>query len=280
MPTDELLVERDGSTVLVTINREGRLNSLSENVHLALPETWQQVKSDKSIRAIVITGSGTRAFCTGMDLKENAARGGHREHTGSTSVKDRVKMTPLQNDVWLPVIVAVNGACVAGGLHFVADADVVIASTEATFFDTHTTVGQVSALEPIGLIPRIGLGNALRMVVLAKAGRLGAEDALRISLVDEVVEPDALVPRALELAHAAAKGSPTTLELSKRTIWYATNHSLDDALQHGFDVLLAHRSHPDCVEGPRAFAERREPRWVVATGDAEGVEPVIPEGPR
>jgi enoyl-CoA hydratase/carnithine racemase len=273
MPSDQLLVERDGPILVVSFNREDRLNSMGEEVHAALPETWQAVKKDRTIRAIVITGEGTRAFNTGMDLKENAARGGHRESSDTTTYKEGVRMTPLQNDVWLPTIVAVNGLCVSGGLHFVADADVVIASRNASFFDTHTTVGQVSALEPIGLIPRIGLGNALRLVVLAKAGRLSAEDALRISLVDEVVEPEDLRSRAIELAHAAAKGSPTTIELSKRTIWNAVEQPLGEALQYGLDVLREHRSHPDCKEGPLAFAEKREPRWVMPDAEPAGAEP-------
>lgn len=268
MASEELLIERDGPVLIATINRPERLNSLGDELHAALPETWAAVRSDPSVRAIVITGTGTRAFCTGMDLQENAARGGHRDRGGNGLYKDSVKMTPLQNDVWAPVIVAVNGLCVAGALHFLCDADVVIASTNASFFDTHAMVGQVSALEPIGLLPRIGLGNVLRLVTLGKAGRLGAEDALRISLVDEVVEPDQLLPRAKELAMAAAKGSPRTLELSKRVIWHAVEVPLGEALQHGLDVLREHRAHPDCSEGPLAFAEKREPSWV--TSNAEG----------
>src|SRR5207244_261801 len=120
--------------------------------------------------------------------------------------------------VWLPTIVAVNGVCVGGGLHFVADADVVIASTNASFIDTHVSVGQVTALEPIQLLPRIGLGNALRLAVLGRRGRIGAEDALRISLVDEIVEPEQLLPRATALAEIAASGSPGAIEKSKRAI--------------------------------------------------------------
>jgi E-phenylitaconyl-CoA hydratase len=269
MATDELLAERDGPVLIVTFNREHRLNSLSDQIHAALPELWQDVKKDPSVRAIVITGRG-RAFCTGMDLKENAARGGHRESPGGGSYKEGVKMTPIQNDVWLPVIAAVNGLCVAGGFHFVSEADVVIASTEASFFDTHAMIGQVSALEPIGLLPRIGLGNALRMVALGKAGRLDANDALRISLVDEVVEPDQLMDRAMELALAAAQASPITLELSKKVIWESLELPMSEALQHGLDVLRAHRSHPDCREGPLAFAEKRPPRWTVDAAEEVG----------
>ena len=263
MGTEELLVERDGPVLVVTLNREERMNALSEALHAALPETWQSVHDDPSIRAIIITGKGTRAFCAGGDLKERASTGGHRDRGGGrASVKEGLKMTPLQNDIWAPVIVAVNGLCVAAGFHFVCDADVVIASTNAAFLDTHAVVGQVSALEPIGLLPRIGLGNVLRMITLGREGRLSAHDTLRISLVDEVVEPDQLLPRAKELAFAAAKASPTTLERSKRVIWNAIDLPLGEALQHGFDVLRNHRTHPDYLEGMRAFAEKREPVWA------------------
>jgi (E)-benzylidenesuccinyl-CoA hydratase len=270
--SDELLVERDGPVLTVTINREERLNALSDEVHRALPETWQAVKRDPSIRAIIITGQGTRAFCTGMDMHQNVARGGHRKRENDQFVRDTMRMTPLQNDVWVPTIVAVNGLCVAGGLHFVCDADVVIASTNASFFDTHAHIGQVAALEPIGLLPRIGLANALRMITLGKEGRLSAEDALRISLVSEVLAPEELLPRARQLAAAAVKVSPTTYELSKRVVWGAIEGPLWDALQRGWGVLKAHQSHPDCFEGPRAFAERREPQWVMPDPELQGSE--------
>jgi enoyl-CoA hydratase/carnithine racemase len=262
--SDELLVERDGPVLTVTINRERSLNSLSDEVHRALPETWQSVKKDPSIRAIIITGAGTRAFCVGMDLRQNVERGGHRKREGDTGVlKGQIGMTPLHNDVWVPTIVAVNGLCVAGGLHFVADADVVIGSTNASFFDTHTMIGQVAALEPIGLLPRIGLANTLRMITLGKEGRLSAEDALRISLISEVVAPDQLLSRAKEIALQAAKVSPVTYELSKRVIYEALERPMTDALQHSYEVLKAHQTHPDCFEGPRSFVEKREPRWVI-----------------
>jgi E-phenylitaconyl-CoA hydratase len=261
---DDLLVEQDGPVAIVTFNREDRLNAFTDEIHAALPVTWRRLRDDPSVRAIVITGSGHRAFSTGMDVKANAERGGHRRSGGGDEASvNSIKLTPIQNDVWTPVIVAVNGMCVGGGLHFLCDADVIVASSTASFFDTHAMVGQVGALEFIGLLPRIGMGNALRMVTLGRAGRLSAEDAHRISLVDEVVEPDQLLPRAIELGKEIAKGSPRAIELSKKAIWRALEVPYHDALQHGYDLLREHRSHPDCAEGPRAFAEKRAPDWVV-----------------
>jgi enoyl-CoA hydratase/carnithine racemase len=257
--TDELVVERRGPVLVVTINREERMNAMSQQVYDGLRDAWTSAKDDRSIGSIVITGAGTRAFCTGMDLKAFAERGGPRPV--KADVHEQLDCTPLHFDVWLPTIVAVNGVCTGSGFHFVADADVVIAASTATFLDTHVSVGQVTAIEPITLLPRIGLGNALRLSVLGKHGRIGADEALRISLVDEVVEPERLLDRAVQVAELAASGSPAAVEASKRAIRGALERPMAEAMQHGWELLLAHREHPDSREGPAAFVEKREPKW-------------------
>ena len=92
-------------------------------------------------------------------------------------------------------------------------------------------------------------------------GRIDAYEALRISLVDEVVEPEQLLGRALIVAEHAASGSPAAIEVSKRAIRGALERPMAEAMQHGWELLLAHRAHPDSYEGPVAFAEKREPKW-------------------
>jgi enoyl-CoA hydratase/carnithine racemase len=256
---DELKVERRGNVLVVTINRPERMNALNQTIYDELEETWASLHDDPEIRAIVITGAGDRAFSVGMDLKDFAARGGPRPV--KENVHEELKVSPLSCDVWLPTIVAVNGVCTGAGYHLVAEADIVLASENASFLDTHVSVGQVTALEPISLLPRIGLGNALRMTVLGRHGRMDAEEALRISLVDEVVEHDKLLDRAIELAELCATGSPAAIEVSKRAVWAAMERPLGEAMQHGWEMLLAHRKHPDSNEGPMAFAEKREPTW-------------------
>ena len=147
----EVKVEREGHVLVVTINRPERMNALNQNAHDTLRETWMSLRDDRSVRAIVITGAGDRAFCTGMDLQDHAARGGPRP--AKADVHEELRQTPLNCDVWLPTIAAVNGVCVGGGFHFVADADIVLMSSTASFIDTHVSVGQVTALEPIQLLP-------------------------------------------------------------------------------------------------------------------------------
>jgi enoyl-CoA hydratase/carnithine racemase len=257
--SDELRVERRGAVLVVTINRPERMNSMSQQIYDDLLATWTSLKADPSVRAIVITGAGERAFCTGMDLQAVKERGGLRPT--KADVNEEMQVTPLNCDVWLPTIVAVNGVCTGAGLHFIADADVVVAASTATFLDTHVSVGQVTALEPITLLPRIGLGNALRLAVLGRHGRISAEEAHRIFLVDEIVDPERLLDRAVELAELAATGSPAAIERSKRAIRASLELPMSEAMQHGWELLLAHREHPDAMEGPLSFAEKRAPEW-------------------
>ncbi len=258
--SQELEVEQIGHVLVVTLNRPERMNAMSPAIKEGLVETWHSLEGDRSVRSIVITAAGERAFCVGMDLKAFAERGGHREV--KADVHEEFRQTPLNCGVWLPTIVAVNGVCTGSGLHFVADADIVIASTNASFLDAHVSVGQVSAIEPITLMPRIGLGNALKLVVLGKHGRIDASEAYRISLVDEVVAPGDLRARAIELAQQAASGSPAAIEASKRAIHAALDRPQREAMQHGWEILLGFRSHPDNAEGALAFADKRDPTWA------------------
>ena len=267
---DDILFEVRDRVGIITLNRPDRLNALSDAMHAELPRLWQQIREDPELGAVIVTGAG-RGFCVGMDLRRVGERGGFHEHT-SNKIAEIQKLTALQNDVWIPTVIAVNGVCAGGGLHFIADADVVIASEDASFVDPHVSVGQVSALEPISLAPRMGLGNALRFAVLGRSGRMDAQEALRVSLVDEVVPADELLARALTLADAAALASPAAVEATKRAVWASLELPFAEAMQQGWDRLVAHRSHPDALEGPAAFVEKRPPVWSRAprNGSHEG----------
>jgi enoyl-CoA hydratase/carnithine racemase len=105
------------------------------------------------------------------------------------------------------------------------------------------------------------LGRTLRLAVLGVAGRIDASEALHIGLVDEVLPPSDLMSRALELAHAAASGSPAAIEASKRAIHGAIRRPMEEDLEAAYELLVAHRAHPDAAEGPRAFVEKRPPQW-------------------
>ncbi len=177
-------------------------------------------------------------------------------------LEQAVFWSPQQNQVWKPVICGVNGLACGAGLHFVVDSDIVVASENAAFLDAHVNVGMVGALENVGLAKRLPLGTALRMTLQGRDFRLPAERAWQLGLVDELVEtPAEALPAALEIAGSILKSSPQALALSKQAVWGSIEKGYSEALESAWGLLRLHWGHPDFREGPRAFAEKREPRW-------------------
>jgi enoyl-CoA hydratase/carnithine racemase len=162
-----------------------------------------------------------------------------------------VLLSPHQNKIWKPAIAAVNGSVIGGGLHFVVDSDIVVASSNAVFFDTHVNVGQVGAIENIGLAKRLPLGTALRMTLQGRSFKV-------TELVDK---PADVLPKALEIAREIAKNSPNAVALSKEALWKSLETGYTPAIEYGWSLLRMHWAHPDFVEGPTAFGEKREPKW-------------------
>jgi enoyl-CoA hydratase/carnithine racemase len=226
-----------------------------------LPEVWKLFDEDDDAWVAVVTGAG-RGFCSGADMKNVAASHEGRAR-GIRTPGGQPPFTSRQNGVWKPVITAVNGVCAGGGLHFIADSDLVICSETASFMDTHVTVGLVAAMEPVGLTRRIPLEAILRMTFLGNQERMSPQRAYDIGLVSEVLPPDQLMPRALDLADKIAGNSIGALIATKKAIWGSLEYGLEGGLNHAWNQIQAHRGHPDSIEGPRAFAEKRKPQWRV-----------------
>jgi enoyl-CoA hydratase/carnithine racemase len=260
-PLDGLRYEVRDGVATVTIDRPDRGNSLTPPMQWTMKAIWEEVRERPDIRVAIVTARGERHFSTGFDVSE--AEG---EDAGDVfanrPLQDAVFWSPYQNRVWKPVICAVNGLCVGGGLHFVVDADIVLASENAAFMDTHVNVGMVGALENVGLAKRLPLGTALRMTLMGRRYRLSAQRAHQIGLVDELVEtPAELLPLAEEMARQMLENSPQAMALSKQAVWGAAEHGYRTALEQAWALLRLHWQHPDFREGPRAFAEKRDPVW-------------------
>jgi enoyl-CoA hydratase/carnithine racemase len=252
-----LRVERDRHLLILTLNRPDRLNALNRPLQSALQAAITDAAADSQVRVIIITGTG-RAFCSGADVEHLS------EQTGLPMEKQLVQPPPFtarQCKVYKPTICAVNGVCAGAGLHFVADSDLVIAGDSATFVDTHVNVGQVSALEPLGLMARMPFSAVLRMVVLGKAGRITATEALRQHLVSEVVPTADLMTRARELGMLISEVSPAAVQESLRIIWESLDLPVSMAYLRAFEQLIRYREHPDAREGLAAFLQKRPPRW-------------------
>jgi enoyl-CoA hydratase/carnithine racemase len=254
--TEPLVVERPDPTIaLVRFNRPDRLNAMDLAQMNRLEALWLDLAKDRELRCLVLTGNG-RAFCTGADASFLADERGPR----GAGMDGEISFTPGRL-LDVPVIVAVNGVCAGGGLHFVADADIVLAATTASFLDPHVSVGQVSGIEPPSLALRLPLGVITRMAILGAHERIDAQRAYDLGLVSELTEPDALVPRALELAGLVAKNSPAAVTSTRRVIRHMMDVLLEPSMRLGWERVQAHWPHPDAVEGPAAFFDKRPPEW-------------------
>ena len=221
MGYDTLIVEREGPVAWLVFDRPEAGNAMDARMLAELERAWAELDADPDVRVIVNTGNG-RAFQTGLDVVQlSRDRGALREQSRRTR-DATLRLTAWHNQVWKPVIAAVNGVCAGGGLHFVADADIVIAASDAEFLDPHVSVGQVSAYEVIGLARRMPFETVMRMALTGRGERLSAARAYEVGMVSQVVDPPGrLRAEARALAGRIADGDPTALRATKQALWSA-----------------------------------------------------------
>ena len=266
MNFETLLYDVEDGVATISLNRPDKYNAFNTQMADELRTAWNEVKTSPDVVCAIVTGVGERAFCTGMAVADVAS--GDAKGTGTLSRDDAPwnHLTAIQNRCWKPVITAVNGMVNGGGLHFIADSDLIVCAEHATFFDTHVKVGLIAGLELVGLVRRIPLEAVLRMALLGGSERMTASQALELGLVGEVVPKEQLLPRARELAAMISQHSPTALARTKQTIWESLDRGLDDALANTWQAISDHVAHPDLSEGAKAFVEKRKPRWAPYTG--------------
>jgi enoyl-CoA hydratase/carnithine racemase len=221
--------DRTARVATVTLNRPESLNSFNRTMCEEMREIWRVIKDDEEINAVVLRAAGDRAFSAGLDVKSSYGQPDivwNHEDPGEL-------LSPKWQKMWKPVVCAVHGMCTAGALYFVNEADVVICSSDATFFDSHVSAGLVSALEPVGLMRRVGLGDTLRMALMGNDERVGADTALRIGLVTEVVPREELWTRAHEIASTIATKPPTATQGTVKAIWESLDRPYRAAMDQG-----------------------------------------------
>jgi enoyl-CoA hydratase len=262
---ETLIVQSKKGVGWIIFNRPESLNAMNIRMEYELVQAWRQLDDDSEVRVIVITGRG-RGFQVGVDLKEVAENGGMAGHqTAKQEVfgeGPRPGIGPHASRVLKPIICAVNGVCAGLGLQFVIESDIAVCVETAQFTDPHISMGQVSALEPIGLLPMMPFGAVMRMVLLGSHERLDAKRAYELGLVTQVIAPPEDLDTAVqELGEKIARNSPGAAILSKRAIWNALECGRSHALGDGHQFLRQFWGHPDNVEGARAFSEKRSPDW-------------------
>jgi enoyl-CoA hydratase/carnithine racemase len=257
----ELRYEKIEHVAVLTIDRPDAGNSLSARLmYDELPAAWEEIRSDKGVRAAVFTAEGERFFCTGVDLRDPEMQ--RRTSGEADGERPALRLTGRQCDVWKPIITAVNGQAIGGGLMFVGDSDIVIASENAKFSNTGVSVGLVAPVGPVVFARKIPFEWVMRMMILGRHERIDAKKALDIGLVSEVTTAGALRERAIELAALVASNSPAAVEQAIRAMWETLELPLSEALAASLQRSASMRGHPDAVEGPLAWREKRPPNWA------------------
>jgi len=258
---NNLILERRGPVGWLINNRPDSLNAMTSEMRDEFEVAWKTLDDDPDVRVIVHTGEG-RAFQTGVDVTEIATDGQGMQRYRESVENFSFTFTSWHNDVWKPVITAVNGICAGGGFHWVADADIVIAASDAQFFDPHTSIGQVVSIEAIGLMKKMPVEAVMRMAFVGRYERMSAQRAYELGMISEIVDPpERLRDAAQELAEKIAKNSPAAMAATKRALWGALEIGLTDACKAGAAELVGMWGHPDQEEGPKAFAEKRDAQW-------------------
>ncbi|MFE0456724.1 enoyl-CoA hydratase/isomerase family protein [Streptomyces sp. NPDC058914] len=212
-----LRLTTDGETgvAVVTLDRPERLNAIDLDLAGRLRDAWRALRFEDSVRAVVLTGSGTRAFSTGID------RDAVVPQPGSPYMQDDPLLTigPKANDLWKPVVAAVEGMACGGAFYLLGECEFLVAGSDAVFFDPHTAYGMVSAYESVLMAQRMPYGEAARMMLMGTAERISARRAYETGLVSEITEAggalDAAVARAGVLAGYPAAGVQGTV----RALW-------------------------------------------------------------
>lgn len=255
-PDAPVLAERRGAVAVVTVNRPDRRNALSTEVRSALLDRLAELNADATVRAVVITGAGDRAFISGADIAEFATR--TQEQQGRAMEGPRVYDAVAH--LAKPTIAAINGACLGGGLEVAMACDVRIAATAARFGQPEVKLGIIPGGGATQRLPRIvGEGNALRLILTGDL--IDAAEAHRIGLVTDVVTAEELLPSAVALAGRIAANAPLAVAAARDAVRRALDLPLGDGLAMERAHFLGVFASSDRSEGMRAFLEKRPARF-------------------
>ncbi|MFE0191368.1 enoyl-CoA hydratase/isomerase family protein [Streptomyces sp. NPDC058989] len=247
-------IEIADGVALVTLDRPERHNAIDLDTAEELTAAWRAFRFDDSVRSAVITGAGGRAFCTGVDRSVDVP-----QPPSPYSLDDPLlRIGPKANDLWKPVIAAVDGMACGGAFYLLGEAEFIIASQTATFFDPHTTYGMVSAYESIHMAQRMPLGEIARLSLMGTAERLGAARAHEIGLVSELTAPGAAAEVALRRAAAVAAQPTGAVQGTVRALWAAKEAARAQALAQA-PSLIALGSLPPERQAELFAARKRDP---------------------
>ena len=258
--------ERDG-VAWVTLDRPDVLHAFNLRMQEELSGVWHDLMRNDDVRCVVLTATGDKAFCVGIDRGETIGNDEMRQGVKPGYVTPwwyddpGRRLGPKSNELWKPVIAAVNGMTCGGGFYLLGEVDFIISADHATFFDPHVTYGMTAAYEPIHLLQKMPLQEVLRLALLGAHERMSAERAREVGLVSQVVPGEELEATAAWAAEAIASAPPLVVQGTQRAIWMANEVPRHQALDLGYlytnigtdvDVLTANQAE---------FAAGRRVEW-------------------
>lgn len=224
-----LIYEEDAGVATITLNRPDKHNSFSPTQIEELQDVWQKLRHNSNVGCAIVTGAGEKAFSAGIDLTYS-----YPQPTSLVSINDpMMRIGPKTNDLWKPVIAAVNGMALGGAFYILGEVEFIVASENATFFDPHVTHGMPCVFEPMLMLQRMPIGEIMRLSLLGRFERMTAQRAHQIGLVQEVVASDQLMAAARWCADVIVSApDPRAIESTVKAIWTAQYMSIHQALQN------------------------------------------------
>jgi len=264
--------EGDDGVAVVTLNRPEVHNAFNSLMQRELHEVWHTLRRRDSVRVIVLTGAGEKAFCTGIDRMEQM--GGQSDHTTDPFVVGAGGTTPFMFndpgdnigpkscDLWKPVIGAINGMACGGACYMMGECEFLIAAEHATFFDPHTTYGMAAAFEPVHMAGLMPFGEVMRLALVGAHERWSAQRMHQIGAVSEVVPGPELLGRAKEVAAKIASQPRLAVEATLRCLWNTRAMSQREALRQAYGFVGLGTNWESIQEGQRVFesGQRIEPK--------------------
>jgi len=254
----KILYETKGSIARITINRPEAMNAFDLETARLMGERLKEFDGDPALRVAIITGAGDKAFCAGADLKK--MHGGSHEG-GINELWDFERQNRLGQRLQTvkPVIAAINGYCLAGGLELALGSDIRIASTAASFGSPEVRWSILHGFGAMRLPQTVGMSVAMEMLLTGE--RIDARRAYEVGLVSRLVEPAALMRTAEDMAQKIAQNGPLAIRVTKELAWRGLHEHPDDMLRFYAAVTALIHETEDAKEGPRAFSEKRVPQF-------------------
>jgi enoyl-CoA hydratase/carnithine racemase len=260
--------EGDDGVAVVTLNRPDVHNAFNAKMQRELKSLWRALRRHDSVRCIVLTGAGEKAFCTGIDRMEQMGDDAHPDAdivgSGETPFMFNDpgdNIGPKSCDLWKPVIAAVNGMACGGAFYMLGEVEFIVAAEHATFFDPHVTYGMTAAFEPIHMAGITPFTEIMRLSLLGNYERMSAQRAYQVGMVSEVVPGSELQGRARALAAIIASQPKLAIEGTVRAIWSTREMPQREAVRLGYAYVAMGTNQDSIAEGQKLFESGTRIDW-------------------